>query len=109
MVLPALQISSGLRGAMLVVHQGGVVTNEKRRKRAEEYAQGLFNSLSKDRYLTDHELAMIADRMISFAAEVEQEVFAECAKACREMTKEIVCPDECAEAIECLASEKKHG
>lgn len=49
--------------------QGSIVSHDdKLRERAREYAQGLFNALSKDRYLTDKELTMIADQMIAFAA-----------------------------------------
>ena len=33
------------------------------KERIEELARGLFNPLSRDRYLTDKEMAMIAERI----------------------------------------------
>lgn len=50
------------------------------RKRAEQYAQGMFNTLSKDRYLTESELESITNQFLAFAAAVSAERIAEDAR-----------------------------
>lgn len=44
--------------------------------------------------------------MIDFARAVEQAAYAEAIEACMNLGKEIVCPEECAEAIRSLMQEQ---
>jgi hypothetical protein len=62
---------------------------DERMKRAEEYAQGLFNTLSKDRYLTDYELNIIAGQLLAFAAEEVANERARCEKVVRDKYDEL--------------------
>ena len=50
------------------------------KERIEELARGLFNSLSRDRYLTEKEMAMIAKQITCAVNDAMEEAARECEK-----------------------------
>ena len=53
------------------------------------------------------ELAMLCRQMERELFIIRQETIEECAKVCENLGKEIVCPEECAEALRALKEVKK--